>query len=224
MTGGSHLLKPGRPALIFPLIILLLFSSWPAESLTAPLPPPAAIKPRAILSLGPGTATYEMAAVRRGAVAFTATITNQGDSPIIIAHPTVCVPAGHQAGTPRHLADLHGRSEILLLVKKPDNGLETLRDGFHFFDPDGRNHFSLAPGQTGGFRLGWFFANARGRWEDDRRAATLFRSKGLYRIKLLFRNQLPEALIYDPAGANTTRRLQVWTGEMESAEVIVVVR
>ncbi len=41
------------------------------------------------------------------------------------------------------------------------------------------------------FMVDWFWLNARGKYERDDKAATAFRSRGVYRVKIVYRNFFP---------------------------------
>ena len=175
------------------------------------------------LSLVSRAATFELSQVPRGAVGFTALIRNDGKTTVTVAHPSICLPAGAMPGKTRRFSDAHGNSEILLTIWRPDGTTVTLRDGFlHGFDPGNRRLLTIPPATSMGFDLGWFFENARGRWETDSDAAKVFLSKGGYRVRLLLRNRFPRAALHDEA-AEETRLVDVWTGELESPEISVAV-
>jgi len=178
---------------------------------------------RASIALSSKSSHYDISDVRAGAVVFLALIENRGDSPLTVAHPFICVPADYQAGSLMRFEDYHGKSEILLSIEKDDGRTFILRDGPHFFDPGGRSHFTLQPGASQEFDVGWFFQNARGRWEDDALAETVFTEKGRYRVRLLFRNIFPRAIVRDPATGKSDM-IEAWTGEMQSNEVTIEVK
>jgi hypothetical protein len=175
------------------------------------------------ITLKPERSEYRLRDVHSGAVKFFASIKNHGDSPVTIAHPTICVPSDYQMGKVYHFKDHHGKSEMLLRVIKPDGHTLILRDGPHYFDPENIDRFTIQPGESKQLYVGWFFQNARGRWENDRVAANLFLTKGQYRISLLFRNFFPKAAVYDRS-TNKNRFIKVWTGEIISNEVMVIIK
>jgi hypothetical protein len=114
-------------------------------------------------------------------------------------------------------------SEILLKITKPDGSDIVLRDGYsHYFDPGNVPLITIPPNGTGTFDVGWFFQNARGRWEQDDEAAKAFLLKGKYRIGILLRNVFPKATLYDE-NTRESKFTDVWTGEMESAEITIEV-
>lgn len=174
------------------------------------------------VTLSPGVAAYKQDAVPTGAVRFTATIRNVTDQMIRIAHPSLCLPTDNPSGSFRPPKALHGNSEILLKIVRPDAATLILRDGPFFFDPGQVDSFMIAPRGTAHFDLGWFFPNARGRWEDSALADSAFMHKGKYRVQLLVRNFCPKAALYDPA-SERTMMVDVWTGEALSNEVDVVI-
>jgi len=181
-------------------------------------------RPGVSLSLAPRSASFELAQVPRGAVGFTALIRNDGKTTVTVAHPSICVPVEAAPGETRRFSDSHGKSEILLTIGRPDGTTVTLRDGFlHGFDPGNRRLLTIPPGMSMGFDLGWFFENARGRWEKDSEAARAFLSQGTYSVRLLLRNRFPRAALYD-AVAGESRLVDVWTGELESPEISVAVK
>jgi hypothetical protein len=180
-------------------------------------------KPNTSLVLQPRTFTFELSKVPQGAVAFTATIKNEGATTLTIAHPSICFPADYKQEEISRLNYSHGKSEILLKITKPDGADLILRDGyFHYFDPGNVSLITIPPHASGTFEVGWFFENARGRWEKDKEAAKAFRSKGRYQVSLLFRNVFPKAARYDES-AKEVKFIDVWTGEMESAEITIAV-
>lgn len=202
------------------LIMIMLIVSCAGRSTHSEV----GLGPRVSIRLIPRSATFDIYRVPQGAVSFTASIKNAGTRTVTIAHPSLCVPADYQQGEIRRFRDSHGKSEILLRITKPGGSQVVLRDGYIFqFDPGNVPLITIAPNGTGTFELGWFFPNARGRWERDAEAAKVFLSKGAYKVKILFRNTLPKAVIYNPE-TQESKFVEVWTGEMESAEVTIEVR
>jgi hypothetical protein len=180
--------------------------------------------PGASILLLPRSSAFDVSKVPQGAIGFTALIKNEGTTTITIAHPSICFPVDYKQGEIKRFNDSHGKSEILLKITKPDGADIILRDGyFHYFDPDNVSLITIPPNGTGTFDVGWFFQNARGRWEHDDEAAKVFLLKGKYKIRILFRNVFPKAALY----YNDTRESKftdVWTGEMESEEITVEVK
>jgi len=166
---------------------------------------------------------YAIDDVRRGAVEFRASIGNGTDAPLTVAHPTICPPPDRREGEAWHFRDSHGRSEILLTVRKPDGSTVALRDGTHFFEPGNVPLLTIQPGESRDITIGWFFQHSRMIWEDGLLAASLFLERGPYRVSLLFRNSFPRAMVYDPA-TKSTDFMEVWTGELNSNEVALEVR
>jgi hypothetical protein len=180
--------------------------------------------PGASILLLPRSATFDMGKVPQGAVGFTASIKNEGTTTIIIAHPSTCIPADYKQGEIRRFNDSHGKSEILLKITKPNGADVILRDGYlHYFDPGNVPLITIPPNGTGTFDIGWFFQNARGRWEHDDEAAKVFLLMGKYKIRILLRNVLPKAVLYDQ-NTKKIKFINVWTGEMESAEITIEVK
>ena len=175
------------------------------------------------ITLTPEKSEYDISDVPSGSVKFYASIKNHGDSPITIAHPTICLPVDYPIDKSYHFKDHHGKSEILLRVIKPDGNTLVLRDGPFYFDPQQIGRFTIQPHQSEQFTVGWFFQNARGRWENDRVAADLFLNKGQYKIKLLYRNFFSKAAVYDRK-KDKTSFVKVWTGEIISNEVSVEIK
>jgi hypothetical protein len=177
----------------------------------------------ATIALVPDSPTFRIEDVQRGAVGFTARIRNEGPVTLTIAHPAMCFPADYEPGDTRRREDSHGHSEILLTIVRPDGERVVLRDGFFgLFEPGNTDHLVIGPGEVASFHLGWFFPNARGKWENDERAWTLFADEGEYRASVLFRNEFPKAWIR----RESTGRggfVPVWTGELKSDEVRVTV-
>ena len=182
------------------------------------------LDPGVSILLLPRSATFDMVKVPQGAVGFTASIKNEGMTKITIAHPSICVPADYKQGEVRHLNDSHGKSEILVKITKPDGTDIILRDGYlHYFDPGNVPLITIPPNGTGTFDVGWFFPNARGRWEQDDEAAKVFLLKGKYKIRIRLRNVFPKAALYDE-NTRSSKLMDVWTGEIESAEITIEVR
>jgi hypothetical protein len=162
--------------------------------------------------------------VTQGVVGFSAIIKNEGPETITIAHPSMCLPADYKPGETRNISKNRGKSEILLMITKPDGTNSILRDGWmHGFDPNNVGHLTIPPGGTQTFSLGWFFLNARGRWENDAEAATTFLGKGTYKVRIILRNAFPRAFVYN-MGASKPEVVSVWTGEMQSEEVTVEIK
>jgi hypothetical protein len=174
------------------------------------------------ITLGPETSQYPLDDVFKGDIQFAVSVENVGDSIITFAHPVICFPEGYKIGDSLNFREYHGKSEILLTVEKPDGDILVLRDGPHFFDPDSESHFTLRPGGSDLFYIGWFFQNARGGWEDNIRAETVFTGRGQYRLTLLYRNFFPKALIHDNA-SEKSNFADVWTGEIKSNTITVTV-
>jgi len=170
------------------------------------------------------SAVFEIDEVPKGAVIFTAEIRNEGSTTLTIAHPSICFPAARKQGKAGHIDDSRGKSEILLKIRKPDGSHVVLRDGhLHYFDPGNFPLLIIPPKKTGTFHIGWFFRNARGRWEQDDEAAKVFLAKGDYKVGITFRNVFSAATFFDE-GVGAVKSIEVWTGEMESAEISVEVR
>lgn len=202
------------------LLIVMPAASGTAFYAEATANPPAG----ASILLFPGARIFTLDAVQRGAVGFTAVIKNEGRAVFTVAHPSICVPPDYKWGETRRLGDSHGKSEILLKITKPDGSNVVLRDGyFYYFDPGNIPVIAIPPKGTGSFHVGWFFQNARGRWERDDKAANLFMGKGKYKVSILFRNVFPHAVLYDES-TRETRLVDVWTGEMESPEIAIEVK
>jgi len=209
--------------MILTSILLLSIDGYSHVGQASTVSPTKETGRRILIKLNPKTSEYEMKEVSRGAVRFSAFVENRGDRAVIFAHPAICFPAEYRIGETLNLKDRHGRSEILLTIEKPDGQTIILRDGPHYFDPDNVSHFNIDPGKSKPFHIGWFFLNARGRWEDDLKAARVFMERGHYRIRLLYRNFFPKALVYD-ATTGKIRVLKAWTGEIVSNKVILRIK
>jgi len=200
---------------IVALTLLVVATGLPAA------PPPTE---RLTVSLRPEAVTLEADEASRGGVRFNATITNTGTAAITVAHPSICFPADYEQGSTKTREDAHGRSEIILTIIRPDGERVILRDGWMgFFDPGNLDHFVIPPGEEETFHLGWFFPNARGRWENDTAAWTVFDEPGTYRVRLLFRNLFPKAIIRDHT-TGKPRWIEAWTGELESNEATLEIK
>jgi hypothetical protein len=84
-----------------------------------------------LIKLNPKTSEYNINEVSKGAVRFSASVENQGDRSITFAHSTICFPADYPIGKSLSFRNYHGKSEILLTIKKPDGQIVILRDGPH---------------------------------------------------------------------------------------------
>ncbi|HEY5749421.1 MAG TPA: hypothetical protein VIU12_25310 [Chryseolinea sp.] len=185
------------------------------------------------------SATFDIAEVPQGAVHFTALIKNAGATTMTIAHPMLCVPADYH----QEEIESHGKSEILLEITTPNGAEIILRDRSVFFEPcasaaDDLPFITIPPNGTGAFDVGWFFRNARGKWEHDVEAANVFLVKGRYKIRILIHNVFPKAMFYDDnarsggvpktvgIGVVLWERVltDVWIGEMESPEITIEVK
>lgn len=207
-----------RNGLVPWLMVMLAMSWWHNAECKANS------KPGVSILLLPRSATFDIRKVPQGAVSFTASIKNEGTTAITIAHPSICIPADYKPGELRRFHDSHGKSEILLKVTKPDGAKVILRDGYlHYFDPGNVPLITIPANGTGTFDVGWFFQNARGRWEQDDEAAKVFWLKGKYKIRILLRNIFPKAVLYDE-NAKGGKFTDVWTGEMESGEITIEVK
>ena len=177
----------------------------------------------------PDSTKFDLEKVPYGAVGFTASISNKGAKTIRVAHPAVCYPsdpwpADNKQGSRsiRDSSERHGKSEILLKITRPNGENVVLRDGHHFFDPGGAPLLEIPPNGTGNFQVGWFFQNARGRWERDNEAAEVFLLKGEYKVRILLRNVFPKAR-WNDGDSGWSPLVDVWTGEMESPEITIEV-
>jgi hypothetical protein len=168
------------------------------------------------LILTPSSTTYNVDAAMNGAVRFAAEIRNRSDRSVVVAHPSTCWPGGR---APIRDEERHGKSEILLEVRTPNGRRLVLRDGPHYFDPGGAPNLRVPPQDVRRFDIGWFFRNARGRWEDDELAATTFVTQGEYVVALVLRNTFQCILdVTKPALSD------VWTGEMRSPPVTIWIK
>ena len=179
------------------------------------------------LRLIPDSTKFDLEKVPYGTVGFTASIKNKGTKTIKVAHPTVCYPADpwpadNKQGSIRHFSDHHGKSEILLKITRPNGENVVLRDGHYFFDPGFVPLLKIPPNGTGTFHVGWFFQNARGRWERDDEAAKVFLLNGKYKVRILLRNVFPKARWNENNGLSPL--VDVWTGEIESPEITIEVQ
>jgi len=218
------MIKMGKNSVLIGIFFIWLFSAGcGSEKNILKTQPSMKANQNVSITLIPERSEYDVRHVPSGSVKFYASIENHGKSPITIAHPTICLPIDHQMGKAYHLKDLHGKSEILLRIIKPDNKTLILRDGPHYFDPKRIDRFTIQPGESKQFYVGWFFQHARGRWEDDLLAANLFLNKGQYKVRLLYRNFFSKAAVYDRS-TRKTNFIKVWTGEILSNEVIVIIR
>lgn len=198
-------------------LLLLLSPGCSQNNPTLPHPP----QPDLSLRLDPSPANFDMDMVPRGIVRFTATIRNEGPEAITVAHPAACLPPDYRPGATWNLGDFHDQSEILMRIERPDGSTIVLRDGhFSYFDPGNRPLLKIPAGGKETFDVGWFFLNARGRWEQDDIAARAFLLKGTYKVRLLLRNRFPTPGTYD-GQANEMKVLKIWTGEVESPEITV---
>ena len=180
--------------------------------------------PGASVVLLPSSTTFEIEKVSQGAVRFTASIKNEGMTIIKVAHPSVCIPSDYEQGKLRRFSDSHGKSEILLKITRPNGTNVALRDGYiYHFDPGNVPILTIPPNGNGTFHVGWFFQNARGRWERDDEAAKVFLLNGEYKIRILFRNVFPKAGLYNE-NTKEIKFIDVWTGEIESPEITIEVK
>jgi hypothetical protein len=203
-----------------PLLLTILTQSCKRHDTV----PEAVFSQGASVLLVPRSDVFYVDKVPQGTVEFTALIRNDGKAPITMAHPSLCFPADYKLGEIRRFSDSHGKSEILLKIRKPDGVEVILRDRcFPFFDPDNAAFITIPPNGTGTIAVGWFFQNARGRWEQDEVAAKVFLMKGKYKIRILFRNSFPKAALYDE-NTEETKFIDVWTGEMESPEITIEIK
>lgn len=176
------------------------------------------------ISLLPDSAVFDISKVPQGAVGFTAQITNNEPFPLIIAHPSICFPADHKQGESIRIEDFHGKSELLVIITKPNGTKIILRDGFYgYFNPGNIPILRIPPQGITTFKIGWFFQNARGRWEHNDEAARVFLAKGVYRIQIRFRNSFPKAALYDSITRETIFA-DVWTGDMISDEISIEIK
>ena len=175
--------------------------------------------PRLRVRLTPSSPSYSLADASQGAVLFVAEVWNPRDQPVVLAHPAITFPG--ECALLHNIKERHGKSEILLTVRKPGGETVILRDGPHFFDP-GNNAYLVVPAKgSQKFDIGWFFQNQRGRWERDDIAATLFTAKGSYTVTLLLRNKFTCAIL-GPGRRQLDR--PIWTGEMRSNRATIAIR
>jgi hypothetical protein len=205
-----------KSGILFLLGLILSLSLGCSQNLNLP-----SSQPVVSLRLDPRSAKFDIDQVPQGAVRFTATIRNEGPEAITVAHPSVCLPPDYAPGATWNPRDFHGKSEILLQIHRPDGSEIVLRDGYRsYFDPGNIPVLTIPSGGTGTFDVGWFFQNARGRWERDDEAARVFLLKGTYKVRMLIRNHFPTAGVYD-IRTREMKFLKIWTGEMKSREITV---
>lgn len=168
------------------------------------------------LSLESSEPNYTLEDVDRGAVRFVAKITNSSDKTLVVGHPSFCFPSRALSAGIR-LDDRDGKSEILLQIRKPNGEQVNLRDESQF-EPEFVSHLVIPPKDSKQFSLGWFFQNARGKWDDDRVAWTVFAAKGSYVVQLTLRNTFPYLI-----SPTQSEPLAVWTGELRSKPIKIQV-
>jgi len=204
---------------ILVLIVLLVLSCTSKNTATEVTPIPSVS-----ITLVSSSIIFNLNEVPQGGVRFTASIRNEGTTTIIIAHPSICFPADYKPGEIKRFSDSHGKSEILLKITKPDGSNVILRDGnLYGFDPKNVYLLTIPSGEIRTFDVGWFFQNARGRWERDDEAEKIFLMRGKYKIRILFRNFFPKAALYDE-NIKESKFVDVWTGEMESDQITVEIK
>lgn len=174
------------------------------------------------LSLKPANAMYSLDEAMAGNVTISARFTNAGDDTVFLAHPSVCVPESYGPGDTFSFDSRHGRSEILLYIRKPDGALVVLRNNvLRGFEPGNRFHLDIAPGGSEEIRLGWLGPDyALGQWDGF--AGPLFDQRGMYGIRMLYRNQYGKALSFGE-GADIFAEYTPWTGEVGSGTVTIIV-
>ena len=179
------------------------------------------------IKLTPESSTYNS----NMEVHFYATIENKSSEAITIAHPLTCFPADFRQGNRISFKDKHGKSEIVLKVTKPNGIVVFLREGMGAFfenfennNANNINYLSIPADNSEKFYVGWFFENARGRWENDDKAWKVFSDKGKYKVMIIFRNTFPRAIINMNNRINSNNFIDAWTGEMQSDEVTVNIK
>lgn len=193
--------------------------------------PNAQSAPDISIKLTPESSTYNS----NMEVHFYAIIENNGSEPITIAHPLTCFPVDFRQGNRISRKDKHGKSEIVLKVTKPNGVVVFLREGMGaFFEnfeneyeyeyANNINHLSIPADNSEKFYVGWFFENARGRWENDDKAWKVFSDKGKYKVMIIFRNSFPRAIINMNNKIHANSFIDVWTGEMQSDEATVNIK
>lgn len=209
--------------MIFTLITVTAVSGYCETNTVPKMLPIGEVSKTISITVEPKTSEYDLETVSRGAIGFSASIHNRSDETITIAHPSLCFPAHYKPGEKRNFRDSHGKSEILFKIIRPNGKTVILRDGPHFFEADTPDNLIIPSNESKTFHLGWFFLNARGRWEDDAKAATVFMDKGQFKAQLLYRNLFPKAVAIEPS-TNKSRFINVWTGEILSNEVTVKIK
>ncbi len=161
-------------------------------------------------------------------IRFLVTFKNNTSKPLTIAHPFwVRANILKEEGS-KFTTALYGKSELLLVITKPDNEKVTLREAafshqFEFVTSsqhDAYSHLTIPPNHEETIVEGWFHENARGKWDDDIKAWNVFSNKGVYKVKVVLNNMHSKASI-NKVGGGTHDILDIWTGQIQSNETIV---
>jgi hypothetical protein len=167
-------------------------------------------------------------------ITFLITIKNNSAKPITIVHPYWSTVGNMVKGKPYTLEnrreDSYGKSEIVLEITKPNGESIAIREfylvnSFELNKYENGRYREEAVLQIGAneevvFRKGWFFHSSMARWESEARAWEIFSKKGIYKVKIFFRNIYSTARINNyPSG--TYEISNVWTGRVVSNEAVV---
>jgi len=177
------------------------------------------------LTLRPAQDAYDLEEAKLGNVTLIASLENIGNMPLILAHPNVCFPHDYQEGQSFHMTERAGKSEISLLITRPNAAQISLRNNLlRMFEPGNEDHLIIQPGESKEIQFGWFAPASLGQWDYDSGGAItepIFSQKGTYHIDVKFINLFPKAYIYDEVG-NSRMIDTAWIGEAQSNTIIVV--
>jgi hypothetical protein len=177
------------------------------------------------LTLRPAKEGYDLEEARLGNVTLIAGLENSGNTPLILAHPNVCFPHDYQAGESFQLTEREGKSEISILITRPNETQISLRHNLlRMFEPGHKDHLVIQPGEAKEIQFGWFAPASLGQWDYDSGGAItepIFSQKGTYHLGVKFTNMFPRAHIYDEAESSHMIDT-AWTGEVQSSTIIVI--
>jgi hypothetical protein len=157
-------------------------------------------------------AAYDLVEASAGNVTVLARFENRGGQTMLVAHPNVGFPRELKEG--ETLVREGNRGALSVRIERPQDPAVHLKSHIlRFFEPGGRDHLLIPPGEAQEILLGWFGPYfSLGQWADIEEP--IFTSTGDYRITVRYWNDWPIAYLTDESG--TPSAVNPWMGEVIS--------
>lgn len=171
------------------------------------------------LTIMPAEPGYDLKQARRGGVTILARVQNAGTQSVLLAHPNISFP--HVLREGQSLKRDPSQSQLSVLIENPRGTTTVLsNNGLRMFEPGGRGHLTIAPGESKEFLLGWFGPEySVGQWNIDQ---PVFTETGRYRITVRYKNTYPVAYIFGREGKRSAA--DAWIGKFQSNTISLPIR